>query len=180
MRRMLANGQKDQGSIPDQVISNTQKMVLGAALFNTQHYNVRIKGKEEQSREKKSRPSLHLGVVAIEKGAFGSPSIKVTNLPQCMVNCRLGYIVCKKFCSYNQNQAFRSKLSVCLNTYVLYSYSYICMPACMCIHQDNTFLQERERYNPPNLHFQEKNEHKRTDKNLLNHDGRSRSGGETK
>ena len=26
-------------------------MVLDAALFSTQHYNVRIKGKEEKSRE---------------------------------------------------------------------------------------------------------------------------------
>ena len=25
------------------------------------------------------RPSLHLGVVAIEKGAFGSPSTKIAN-----------------------------------------------------------------------------------------------------
>ena len=33
----------------------------------------------EQSREWSSAP-LHLGVVAIEKGAFGSPSTKVTNL----------------------------------------------------------------------------------------------------
>ena len=28
-----------------------KKMVLDAALFNTQHYKVRIKGKVEQSRE---------------------------------------------------------------------------------------------------------------------------------
>ena len=42
-------------------------MVLDASLRNTQHYKVRIKGKVEQS-------PLHLGVVAIEKGAFGAPS----------------------------------------------------------------------------------------------------------
>ena len=36
---------------------------------------VRIKGKVEQSREISSAP-LHLGVVAIEKGAFGPPSTK--------------------------------------------------------------------------------------------------------
>ena len=36
-------------------------MVLDASLLNTQHYKVRIKGKVEQ----------HLGVAAIEKGAFG-------------------------------------------------------------------------------------------------------------
>ena len=30
------------------------KMVLDVALLNTQHYKVRIKGKEEQSKEKSS------------------------------------------------------------------------------------------------------------------------------
>ena len=42
----------DLGSIPGQVIPNTQKMVLDASLLNTQHYKVRIKGKVEQSRER--------------------------------------------------------------------------------------------------------------------------------
>ena len=50
-------------------------MVLDASLLNTQHYKVRIKGKVEQSREGVA-PPLHLGVVAIEKGAFGLPSTK--------------------------------------------------------------------------------------------------------
>ena len=51
-------------------------MVLDAALLNTQHYKVRIKGKVEQSREWSSAfPTLN--VVAIEKGAFGSPSTMV-------------------------------------------------------------------------------------------------------
>ena len=50
-------------------------MVFDAALLNTQAYKVRIKGKVEQSREWSSDP-LHLCVVAIEKGASGSPSIK--------------------------------------------------------------------------------------------------------
>ena len=40
---------------------------------------VRIKGKVEQSRERSLRPSLHLSVVAIEKGAFGSSSTMVAN-----------------------------------------------------------------------------------------------------
>ena len=44
------------------------KMVLDAALLSPQHYKVRIMGKMEQSRE------WRLGVVAIEKGALGSPS----------------------------------------------------------------------------------------------------------
>ena len=75
---MFANGPEDLGSIPGRVIPKTQKMVLDASLLNTQHYKVRIKGKVEQSREGVA-PSLHLGVVAIEKGAFGLPSTMVAN-----------------------------------------------------------------------------------------------------
>ena len=49
--RVFANGPGDLGSISGRVIPKTQKMVLDASLFNTQHYKVRIKGKVEQSRE---------------------------------------------------------------------------------------------------------------------------------
>ena len=76
---VFANGPGDLGSIPGRVIPKTQKMVLDATLLNTQHCKVEIKGKVEQTREKSSAFSLHLGVVAIEKGAFGSPSITVAN-----------------------------------------------------------------------------------------------------
>ena len=79
MSRVFANGREDQGSIPDRVIPKTQKIVLDAALLNTQHYKVRIKGKVEQSRERSNALRLYLGVVAIEKGGFGSPSTTVTN-----------------------------------------------------------------------------------------------------
>ena len=51
MNRMFTNDPGDRGSIPGWVIPKTQKMVLDAALLNTQHYKVRIKGKVEQSRE---------------------------------------------------------------------------------------------------------------------------------
>ena len=47
---VFANGSGDQGSIPGRVIK-TQKMVLDAALLNTQRCKVRIKGEVEQSRE---------------------------------------------------------------------------------------------------------------------------------
>ena len=50
-------------------------MVLHASLLNTQHYKVWIKGKVDQSWERRSTP-FHLSVVAIEKGAFWSPSTK--------------------------------------------------------------------------------------------------------
>ena len=51
------------------VIPKTQKMVLDASLLNTQCYEVRIKGKVDQSRE-----------VAIEKRALGLPSTTITIL----------------------------------------------------------------------------------------------------
>ena len=38
LRKVFANGPGDQGSIPGRVIPKTQKMVLDAALLNTQHY----------------------------------------------------------------------------------------------------------------------------------------------
>ena len=56
-----------------QVIPKTPKMVFDASLLNTQHFKVRIKDKEK-------RPSLNLEIVAIEKEAFGSPSITVGQL----------------------------------------------------------------------------------------------------
>ena len=45
-------------------------MVLDTALLSTEHYKVRVTGKVEQSKEKKYRPLLYLGVVAFEKGSL--------------------------------------------------------------------------------------------------------------
>ena len=44
-------GPGDWVSIPGQVIPKTQEIVLDAALLNTYHYKVRVKGKVEPSRE---------------------------------------------------------------------------------------------------------------------------------
>ena len=52
-------------------------MELDTTLLNTQHYKVRFKVKVEQSREWSS--ALPYTLVAIEKGAFGSPSTMVAN-----------------------------------------------------------------------------------------------------
>ena len=71
----MPSGLGDRCSILGRVVPETQKMVLDVTLLNTQHYKVRIKGKVKQSREW-SNPALHIGVVAIEKGAFGSPLTK--------------------------------------------------------------------------------------------------------
>ena len=75
IRWVFVNGPGDLGSISGWVIPKTQKIVLDTSLLNTQQYKAGIKGKVEQSLEGSSA----LGVVAIEKGAFGSPSTKVTN-----------------------------------------------------------------------------------------------------
>ena len=75
---VFTNGPGDRCSIPGRVIPKTQKMVLDASLLNTQ-YKVWIKGKMEQSKKRISALPLHLGIVAIEKGAFRSPSTMVAN-----------------------------------------------------------------------------------------------------
>ena len=71
MSRVIANGPGDRGSIRGRVIPKSKKMVLEASLLNTQHYKIKIKGKVEQSGEKKLRPSLHHGVVL-----FTNPSAR--------------------------------------------------------------------------------------------------------
>ena len=83
MGRVFANDPGDLGSIPGHVIPKTLKMVLDTSLLNTRQYKVRIKGKEVQFWERSSALPLHLGVVAIEKGAFWSPSTKVANFYKC-------------------------------------------------------------------------------------------------
>ena len=76
-------------------------MVLDASLLNTQHYKVRIKGKVEQSREGVA-PPLHLGVVAIEKGAFGLPSTMVANFTFTYIGCLYinGFLGCLNIHGY--------------------------------------------------------------------------------
>ena len=75
---MFANGPGDRGSNSKSSHTKDSKMVLDATLLSFLHYMVRIKIKWSNP-EKGVCPLLHLGVVAIEKGAFGSPSTKVTN-----------------------------------------------------------------------------------------------------
>ena len=69
MVRVFTDDPGDWGSILGWVI-------LDAFLLNTQHYKVLIKGKYSNPG-KGVVPSVHLSVVAIEKGAFGSPSTTV-------------------------------------------------------------------------------------------------------
>ena len=56
MVRMFTNGLGNQSSIPGYVIPKTLKMVLDASLLNTQHYEVSIKG-EQNNQWKGAAPS---------------------------------------------------------------------------------------------------------------------------
>ena len=47
---MFTNGLEDQLQSQVELYQTLKKMVLDAALLNTQHYKVKIKGKVEQSR----------------------------------------------------------------------------------------------------------------------------------
>ena len=82
MVRVLANGSRDRCSIPSRDIS---KMVRDAFLFKTQHFKVRIKSKWS-NLGKGVAPSLTLGVVAIERGAFESHSITVGQLTYIIIS----------------------------------------------------------------------------------------------
>ena len=46
MVRVLANGPENRGSIPDRVIPKTEKILLDASLFNSQHFKGRINCKK--------------------------------------------------------------------------------------------------------------------------------------
>ena len=76
--RAFGYGPWDRTLIQGRIIPKTQETVFDTSVFHTPPYKVRIKGKVGQSSEKISVPP-HLGVVANEKGAFGSPSTKVAN-----------------------------------------------------------------------------------------------------
>ena len=101
MSRVCTSGPVDRGSVSGRVIPKTQKMLLDSTLLNTQHYKVRIKSKVEQSWKRSSALPLHLGVVAIEKGAFWSPSTKVANFTYFYKP--LLYLICEKSSCLNQN-----------------------------------------------------------------------------
>ena len=54
-------------------------MVLDTTLLNTQHYKRYISRVKWSNPEKGLHPPQYLGVVATQKGVFGSPSTTVAN-----------------------------------------------------------------------------------------------------
>ena len=79
MGRVFANGPGDLGSIPGRVIPKTFKMVLDISLLSNISYVSRVKW-SNPGNGIAPYPTLPLGVVATEKGAFWSPSTTVANL----------------------------------------------------------------------------------------------------
>ena len=76
---IFVNGPGDLSSIPGRFIPKTLKMVLDTSLLNTEQYKVGIKVKWSNLGKVVAPYGVHISVVAIEKGAFGSPSTKGAN-----------------------------------------------------------------------------------------------------
>ena len=118
---VFANGPGDLGSIPGRVIPKILKADLDTSLLDTQQYKVHIKGKAEQSRERSS------GVVAIEKGAFWSPSTTVANFTYCYMSVLMFACVyvsaCVK-CVY--------LWAKCVKGFV-FMYVRVCVRVCVCL-----------------------------------------------
>ena len=76
--RVLAHGPKEQGSIPGWVIPKNQKWYLmpPCLILNIIRYGSRIKW---SNPGKGGVPTPTLGVIAIEKWTFGSPSFTIVN-----------------------------------------------------------------------------------------------------
>ena len=72
----------------------TQKMVLDATclILSIIRYESRVKW---NNPGKEYRPPLHFGVVANEKGAFGSTSTKVANSNFFTLYMYIKYMICK-------------------------------------------------------------------------------------
>ena len=91
--------------VQSQFEPNTQKIVVDASMLNTRHYKVWIKGKILRS-------PLHLGILAIEKGAFGTPSTTVGQLTNYIV-----LIIGNGIAIDNNEENITIKYSFCASNY---------------------------------------------------------------
>ena len=76
MSRVFTNDPGDQGLIPGRIIPKIQKTVLDAALLNTQHYKVRMKGKVEQFTEWSSALPFTSVRELLKKEPSGQPRLR--------------------------------------------------------------------------------------------------------
>ena len=78
--RVFANGPGDWGSIPGRGVPKTIKIVLDTSLLNTQQYKVRIKGKEDQSKERSSALPNNLLHKLLKREPSGRPRLRSPTL----------------------------------------------------------------------------------------------------
>ena len=76
MSRLITGDLGDRGSIPSRVKPKTQKIALDAALLNTHHNKVKIKGKVEQSREWSSALSYLTVLKLLKRVPSGAPRLR--------------------------------------------------------------------------------------------------------
>ena len=74
--RVFVNIPGDRCPISGRVIPKTQKVVLDTSLLNTQHYKVRFKGKEEQTRERSSVLPYTSVYQLLKRKLSGSPRLR--------------------------------------------------------------------------------------------------------
>ena len=77
---VFANGSGDLGSIPGRVIPKSLEMVLDTSLLNTQQYNVCIKGKVEQSKERSSALPYTSVLWPLKRESSGRPRLQSPTL----------------------------------------------------------------------------------------------------
>ena len=102
MGRVFVNGPREQSSIPGQVIPKIQKMVLGAALLNIQHYKVWTKGKVEQSREWSSTLPYTLVQKLWKRELSGQPRLRSPTLLLTILSFYSPCIFFPSWISYDQ------------------------------------------------------------------------------
>ena len=96
MSRVFANSSRDRGSVPGRIIPKTQKkkkkknwyLMPPCLTLSIIRQGSRVKWSNPGNGV---APPLHLSVVAIEKGAFRSPSSKVTNFTYLLL-CMIFYL----------------------------------------------------------------------------------------
>ena len=138
--RVFANGPGDLGSIPGRVIPKTLKWYLipPCLTLSIIRYGSRVKW---SNPGKGVAPPLHLGVVAIEKGALGSPSTMVANFIYIYIQIYiLTFMNTYASCIYIYIYIYIYMHIICMNLEMLlyiyiyiYIYIYMCVCVCVCV-----------------------------------------------
>ena len=126
--RVFTNVPGNPGSISGRVTPKTQKMVLDTSLLNTQHYEVRIKGKVEQSRKRSKALPYTFVLLLSKREPSGSPSTKVANFTFTYIYIYIYIYVCVCVCACVNISSTQFK-------YILSIYSYLTIAIYLSIYQ---------------------------------------------